>query len=227
MRDLPTAIQDALATRVTEKRDFIWLTAKNRDTGADEEIGFWNGLVPVTTDFIDGFTGVATARAFEAAGALVEVSTIPMTSDLTIREVRVQLSHVSADVAQAVREFDARRAPITIGRGFFDPATKAIYESVEPWFVGFIDDIDIPRLAEGQEGSITVTCRGHTDELTKSSPEVRSQESQLRRASVWGGVEDQFYKDAAAVAEWELFWGQERGKVGTVPGGGGDTAGRH
>lgn len=221
MRSFPTAITDALASgvRTFEMRDFIWVSAKNRSTGDPEAMGFWNGSVDVTAGFVDGFTGEEESRAFIAAGALLGVGPVPMTSDLTVRNLTIRLSPISAAVEQLIRGFNARGAPLTYGRGVFDPRTKALLGPVQPWFVGFIDDVDLPTVSEGQTGAATVTVVSHTRELTITSPDVRSHESQLARS---GGT-DHFYADTAVVGEWEHYWGQAAGKL--PGGGGGSTAG--
>lgn len=217
MRDLPQEVLDALAARVLEERKFIWLTVRDRTTGDPIEYGWWNDVVPVTADFIDGFTGATESRLFRAAGGLVDVGPVQHSSDLSVRTLRISLSHIDAAVANAVRGYDARLAPLTYGRGIFNPHTKALVAPVQPWFVGHIDEMDIPRLREGEFGAIAVTVVSVTRELTRTSGDVRSHESQLARS---GGT-DHFYKDVASVGEWELFWGQKQGKLG----GGGSRGG--
>lgn len=220
MRDFDAATQAALAAGRYVERKFLWIVAKNRTTGADEEAGFWNGGVPVTADMIDGFSGATVERTFVGAGSLLDIGPVPLTASIEVRRLTIKLSHIDAAVENAIRGYDARGAKITYGRGIFDPDTNNLVTEIMPWFAGYIDDIDWPTGPVGEDNALTITAVSHTRELTLTNPDVRSHESQLARS---GGT-DFFYHDTAVVGEWELPMGKERikpaGPNSAGPGGG-------
>ncbi len=209
MRDLDSAEVTALAGRTVVARDLLWVTAKNRSTGADQSLGFWNDAMTVTASVKDGRTGSTVNRDFTGVGAALQVGKIPLTSDITIRNVDIELPHLDSIVEQLVRTYDVRGAPMQLYRGYFDSATRVMVAAAKPRFVGYVDGAPIVTPKEGEEGSITLHCVSTTRELTRTNAEVRSHESQLLRAAA-----DAFYKDVGVVGDWDIAWGVARGKVG-------------
>jgi hypothetical protein len=55
---------------------------------------------------------------------------------------------------------------------------------------------------------VFLTCVSHTQEMTRSNPDTRSDASQRLRSGT-----DNFYADCASVGEWEIFWGKKGGKM--------------
>ncbi len=78
-----------------------------------------------------------------------------------------------------------------------------------PRFIGFVDGVDIVTPAEGEEGSITLSCVSHTQEMTRSNPDTRSDASQRLRSAT-----DDFFADTTVAGEWEIFWGMEQDTIG-------------
>src|SRR5690606_38720310 len=60
----------ALAARRLLPRDFLTITARERDTGEPVTVGFWSDLANVTALVIDPETGDPDLRAFYGAGSL-------------------------------------------------------------------------------------------------------------------------------------------------------------
>lgn len=210
MRDLDSAEIDAIAsgTDGVAARDLIFVVAKDRDTGDPEEIGFWTGAGDATIDVKDGVTGETESRVFYGSGQLLGIGSIPLTSDIAIRSVDIDLSQIADEVQDLVREYDVRGAPIQIYRGYLDLDTHEFVAPPKARFVGYVDGAPIETPAEGGSGACTLRCVSTTRELTRTNPEVRSHESQLARAAG-----DAFYRDTAVVGDWDMFWGSKGGPL--------------
>jgi len=213
MRNLDSAELTAIAARTVVARDLLWVTSKNRETGADHSLGFWNDVMTVTVSVIDGRTGSTVSRDFRGVGAALQVGKIPLTSDITIRNVDIDIPYLDSVSAELVRTYDVRSAAMQLYRGYFDPATRVMLAAAKARFVGYVDGAPIVTPKEGGEGSITLHCVSTTRELTRTNAEVRSHESQLVRAAG-----DFFYKDVGVVGDWDIARGVARGKVGGTTG---------
>lgn len=205
MRDLDSAEISAIQARTVVARNLLWLSPKNRNTDAIVPMGFWDDLMTVTVSVKDGRTGSTVDRDFYGLGASLSIGSIPLTSDITIRNVDITLPHLDTTVELLVRGYDVRGAPMQLYRGYFNPSTRAMVASAKPRFVGYVDGSPIVTPKEGGEGSITLKCVSTTRELTRTSSEVRSHESQLARAPG-----DDFYKDVGLVGDWDIAWGVNR-----------------
>ncbi len=205
---LSPAARAALSAGTIVARDFLWIVARNRTTGAAEPVGFWSDAGNVTADVIDPDTGLAVNRAFYGAGGLISISDIPLVSNLTAQNVTIEMSQLVDLVNQSVRQYDCKQARVEIHRGLFSPDTRLLIEPAHCRFVGFVDVIDIDTPKEGEEGSVMLTCASFTQELQRSNPDMRSHESQILRSPT-----DNFLQDAATVGDWEHFWGRKTGKV--------------
>lgn len=203
MRFLDAAEIAAIQARTIVARDFLWVTAKDRTTGALTSSGYWNDHGTVTADVVDGRTGVTESRSFYGVGMALSIGSIPLTADVTVRSVDITLPHIDTVVQGLVRTTDVRNAPMQLYRGYFDPVTRALVAAAKPRFVGYVDTAPIFTPKENDEGSLTFTCVSTTRELTRTSNEVRSDESQQKRSAG-----DGFYKDTSVVGDWQLFWGQ-------------------
>lgn len=203
MRALVASETAALAARNVMARSLIWITAKDRITLVAQSIGFWDDLGTANMQVTDALTGLAVSRNFVGAGALLGVDDIPMTADMAIKEITVVLSQIDANVAQTVRGYDARLAPIQIYRGLFNPTTHVLVAPARCRFVGIVDAIDIADPADKQEGSITLKCVSQLRELTRSNPSMASDEDQKRRSAT-----DRFLRFSNGVGDWDVAWGQ-------------------
>lgn len=200
-RTFPQSVRDALKAGTLVVRDFIWIEAKD-GAGNPVEWAAWSDVGSITADVIDPVTGATVNRTFKGAGELIEVSPIPLTSGLTVQAVEVLVSQISPEAETLIRGHNIRRAPIQIHRGFMDPMTQLMIAPAEPRFFGFIDEAPVETPSEGEEGGVTFTCTGHTQELTRRNHAKRSDADQRRRSA-----SDSFFKHAAAVGTWEIKWG--------------------
>lgn len=210
-RSISVANQAALQARALVARDFLWIVARNRSTGLPQSVGFWSDVGNVSASVIDPDNGNAEARAFYGSGGLIQISDIPLVANITVQTVTIVMSQIDELVAQAVRLYDCKQARVEIFRGLFDPSTRQMVAAAECRFVGFVDTIEIKTPAENEEGAVTLICTSSTQEMTRSNPDTRSHESQIKRSAT-----DNFFQDASVVGEWEHFWGRASGKVATA-----------
>ena len=202
--------QAALEARQLVARDFLWIIARARGTGLPVTDGMWSDVGNVTASIVHPDTGAVVSRNWYGSGTLVQISDIPLVSNLSVQTVTLQLSQVHERVEQLVRDYDCKQARVEIYRGLFNPSTRAMVAPAECRFVGFVDTIQITTPSENEEGSVTLSCVSHTQEMTRSNPDTRSNGSQILRHAT-----DNFYQDTSTAGEWEVFWGSEKGKVRT------------
>lgn len=202
MKTLSTQVADALAAGTLVPRDFLWITARDRATGAPVSHGMWSDRGTVSAPVIEPVSGVTVTRSWEGAGGLIEVRNVTLSLSLTVNTVEIVLSQIDAQAEQIVRGLDPRRAPVELYRGFLDPLTQQLVAPAVARFRGFVDGAPITTPAEGGEGSITLTCAAYTQELTRASASKRSDADQRRR-----DASDAFFKDVTTVGDWEIFWG--------------------
>lgn len=220
MRSLTDENFDALSGRRLVARDFLWIVARDLVTGDPVSDGLWSDVGSTTVDVIDPDTGAVQSRSFTGAASLVQISAIPLVSNISVQNVTIVLSQVSDHVVDLVHGYDCKQAKVQIFRGLFDPDTRALVSPAVPRFVGFVDQIKINTPREGDDGSVELTCTSHTQEMTRSNPDTRSHESQILRASG-----DTFYQDVSVVGDWEHFWGKKSEKISTARGGATQTGG--
>lgn len=194
-----------------KERNLVTVFARELDGSGEVQFAFWNDLDTVSLPVIDGRTGATVSRNFVGDGALLGMDRIPLTSDLTIRTVRVQFSQIHATVQDMVRGHDIRSARIEIHRLLFNPQTGAVIAPGIPHFVGKVNKAPISTPRIGDEGSIDIESVSTTRELTRTNPAKKSDETQKRR----GGDRSRRYIGNANVKIW---WGTE--KANAVSGGG-------
>jgi len=210
MRSLSAGVLAALAQRRLVARDFLWLIARNRSTGAPVPDGYWSDVGTITVSVIDPETGSSSSRQFFGAGALISISDISLVSNISVHNVTITMSQVADRVNDIVRTYDCKQATVQIFRGLFDPDTRLIVAPAPCRFVGFVDTIDITTPSEGEAGSVVFTCASHTQEMTRGNSDTRSDASQKLRSAT-----DNFFEDAAIVGEWEMRWGAKYGPLQT------------
>lgn len=193
-------------------RDFLWLVVRRRDNGAPVTEGLWSDVGNVSAQVMDPDTGFAVTRNWYGSGTLVAIDDIPMVSNLSVQNVQIQLNQIDDRINDLVRLYDAKQGRVEIYRGLFDPEDRVLVAPAECRFVGFIDQIDIKTPTENEDGSVVLTCASHTQEMTRSNPDTRSDDSQRVR-----GANDDFFVDTSTAGEWEIFWGSEKGKVPSQP----------
>lgn len=209
MKDISVENQSALAARRLRARDFLWLVARDRDTGDPVPVGFWSGLSNVTAPVLDPDTGTEAVRAWYGVGALIEISDIPSVLGVTVNDITVRMDQLDAEVSEAIRLYDCKQAGVQIFRGLFDPDSGLLVAPALCRFVGFVDEVQIHTPSEGGDGYAELTCVSHTQELLRANPATRSHEDQKRRNAT-----DTFFVDAAVVGTWgPKQWGPKQETV--------------
>lgn len=207
-RSLSSANQSALEQRRLVARDFLWVIARDRDTGNPQTVGFWSGASDVAADVINPDTGNAVSRNFYGSGTLISIDDIPLVSNTAVQNVTIRMSQIDDLVQQAFRLYDIRQARVEIYRGLFNPATRQMVAPAFCRFVGFVDLAEVTTPAENEEGGLTLTCASHTQELQRWNTDTRSNQSQDDREDG-----DRFYRHTVTTGEWEVYWGRKNGKV--------------
>ena len=218
MRSLSGANLVALAQRILMPRDFVWFVVRDRSTGDPVTDGYWSDVGDISAAIIDPDTGSPVTRIWHGAGSLIQISNIPLVSNITVQNITVTLSQVADRVNDLVRLYDAKQGRVEIYRGLFDPANRLLVAPAEPRFIGTINEAPIKTPKENERGDVQLSCTSNTAELTRSNTDTRSDASQRRRDPV-----DAFFKDTAVVGTWQHFWGREGGPVQHRGGGVGFT----
>lgn len=212
MRNISPANYAALQARALVARDFLWLIVRDRATNAPVTEGLWSDVGNVSASIIHPDTGLEVTRDWYGSGTLVQISDIPLIANLSVQSVAIRLSQIDDRIERLVREYDAKQGRVEIYRGLFDPDSRQMVAPAECRFVGFVDTIEIQTPTENEEGGVTLSCVSHTQEMTRSNPDTRSDATQRQRSA-----SDGFYADAGTAAEWEIFWGSVKGQVPTQP----------
>lgn len=217
MRNLTEETYAALQARALVARDFIWFVVKDRETGDPVTDGYWSDVGDVSAQVIDPNSGGVVARTFHGAGALIQISDIPLVSNITVQTVQVRLSQVSDRINDLIRGYECKQGQVQIWRGLFDPDSRLLVAPATPRFVGFVDNIEVNTPAENDDGGVMLTCVSHTQEMIRYNPDTRSDASQRLR-----GASDDFYQDTTVVGAWQHFWGRASGTLpsSTLPSGG-------
>lgn len=175
----------------------VWLEARNRDTGAIQPGGFWDG-----GDHQE-FTIGGQTRPYIGAGPLLDVQPIRQAVGLGIRMQSVTLT-LLPEVENAIRVYDPGLASVEIHRALFHPGSMLLVAEPELAFAGTVDTTPIDEGAIGQPSTITLEIAGVERALTRTLPLFKSDAAMRARAS-----SDTFRQYAAEVGRWTVPWGEE------------------
>lgn len=201
----------ALQQRRLKPRDFIWFVVRDRSTGNPVTDGYWSDIGFIDAQVIDPDSGSTVTRTFGGARGLISISDIPRVSNLTVQKVTIKLAQAADRVNDLVRTYDCKQGAVQIFRGLFDIDTNVMWAPAFPRFVGTIDNAPVTTPPAGESGDVTLTCTGHTVELTRSNPDTRDGASQRLRNPI-----DSFYDDTPTVSEWQQYWGKQSGPIDVV-----------
>jgi hypothetical protein len=211
MRNISSGNFTLLQQRILMPRDFLWIKARALDTGAPFNYGFWSDVGDVQAQVLNPDTGLPNTRNFEGSGSLIQISDIPLVANISVQNVAISMSQLDPGVENIIRGYDMKQAGIEIYRGLFNPESRQLVEPAFCRWIGFVDIVNIKTPKENDAGSIELTCASHTQEMLRSNPDTRSNESQKKRHPT-----DNFYQDTTVVGEWEHFWGTRKGKVDAI-----------
>ncbi len=164
-------------------RDFVWIRARNRETGEFENIGLWNGKVPVTVQVVRPGDGVVITRTYQGVGNLMQVPPIPMGIKLEVRTVSVAFSNLTPEILNAVLAYNVKDQSIQIHRGLLDPATMNLVDPAICRLDGVINKAPYRRAKSGAEGKIVLACQSHARTLDRGNPAKLSDEFFKRRGA--------------------------------------------
>ena len=187
------------------ERKFVYFIGKNRDTGAQEEVGFSNLPYTVTVNVVSGQTGLVVERVYVGAGGLLDVDEINYVTDLTIQTLRIRLTQTNAEVNNAIRGYDTRNAWTEFHKGLFDLNTRNLIDTPYPLFTGFLNKSPIKRPKVGSSGGVEVSAVSRIRELTITNPAMKSDEYQQFRSPG-----DRFRKYSSVAGLWSINWGEEK-----------------
>ncbi len=179
-------------------RALVWMSAKNRSTGAVEVMGFWNG------DDHQQFTIGGVTRLYYGAGSLLQVPPMIYQSGLVVRTHMIEIGQLTPEGAQAIRGYDARLAPIEVHRALFDPLTMVLAAEPHRVFLGQVDQVSITTPEIGGQARCSIAMTTSARSLTKTITQMKSDETQRRRSN------DRFRRHIAVSGTVEVVWGEKR-----------------
>ncbi|MDS9467355.1 hypothetical protein RGQ15_07175 [Paracoccus sp. MBLB3053] len=177
---------------------FARFVAKNRDTGANEFLGFWSGDETITLD-VENPTGGVQTRTY-VGGCNLSVTGLKYVADLTDVPVTASLSQIADAAQQLVRGYDVRLAYVEIHATTWTGGALTSIPQLE--WVGIVDDAPVTTPAAGSEGSIELTVRSEImTMLTATNPAKSSNAHQNRRAAG-----DRFSRFSGVIASRRVQW---------------------
>lgn len=195
--DANTAGYFAAATGIVSHILF-WMIVKNRTTGASEPLGLWTG------DDHQSFVVDGETRTYLGAGALMGLPSLIYEAGLDVRNYRFSLASLAPEVAEALRYYEPRLAPVQVHRALFDPMTGALVSNPYRLLVGVVDDVSIVTPEMGGQGAASVSVASSARSLTRALPICKSDEQQKLR----GG--DRFRRWVDVSGSVDVFWGSKR-----------------
>lgn len=176
----------------------VWVTAKDRSTGAAVSVGLWTG----DDDLV--FTIGGASRTYYGRGAVVEVPAIAYQADLAVNTIDIEFAPLSAEVATLIRGYDSRLAPVEIHRAVFDPLSGNLLEEPHRIYLGRVDRLSITTPKQNGEAKLTLTVASNSRSLTREIPARRSDETQKLRSG------DRMNRYATVTGVVETVWGEQR-----------------
>lgn len=194
MRNYDGATTAYLSGPGMHARVLVWIEARDPADNSLAAIGFWNG------DDHQEFTIGGETRLYYGAGGLMQVPAITYGDGLAVRSHSFGLAITSDEVAQALRGYDVRFAPVEVHRAFFDLDTGNLIAPPHRVLNGSVDEVSIPTPEIGGQAMATISVVSSALDLTRTQPVFRSDADQSRRSG------DRFLKYAAAKAK--TSWGE-------------------
>lgn len=196
---IPNDMLEELRSGAVAPRWLVWISGRNRDTGAVETAGFCNDADEINV-VIDG-----SPRQYYGSGAMLGIGELQYEAGTDIQYQRVEFSMVATEVEAAVLQYDPRLAPVEIHLALFDTETGELVNTARA-FSGWVEDAPI-REKPTDHGAIP------TVEFNLAS----SARAGTRTISAKKGPYSQRLRDpddrgrdyADMAAEVKVRWGQE------------------
>jgi hypothetical protein len=184
-------------------RDFLVIQGKD-GSGDPATFAFWTGEDDVSANVVSAQDGGTDSRDFVGGGSMPPdgVPTIVDTIGIEVRTLDLELSQLHPSVLDMVNGNNIRHAVAELFRGLFNPATMALVSTPFARWLGRVDTAPRTNAAVGASGSQKLSLASDAVDLTRTSPELKSDESQKLRSS------DRFFQYADTAGEYERRWGQ-------------------
>jgi len=200
MRILDTASAEYLSAHTgVASRHMVHVIGRNRQTGAQEALGLWQGDDHLTIA-INGAN-----RTYYGAGGLIGVEPIRAGIGLEVRMLQATLSPLTPEVALLLRGYDTRLAPAEVHRGLLSLETGQLIAEPIRVFRGWVDELKIRTGEVGGSGEATVTLASAARGLTRALTLTRS-DTEMRRRNAG----DRFRDYADIAGEVGVWWGEKR-----------------
>lgn len=153
------------------KHLLIWLTARNRTTGAPESVGIWSGRD--AAEFV--FGGVA--RVYQGAGQITGLDNIRSSDGLTVEQPKLRVPDRDGALSDALRFYDPKNGQVEIHRLTINPVTGLAVAPPSDLFKGQVSELDYAR---SEVKTIIITLAAKSRFLTQGLALFRSDEAQQR-----------------------------------------------
>ncbi len=193
-------------------RTLMWVVAKNRATGAPETMGLWNGEDAQVFE-IDG-----EARTYHGP-ALPDIAPIKGGVGLQVRQLRVDAAHLTPEVQQMIRNYEARLAYVEIHQASFSTETNTLLAPPRRRFKGWIDTAPVFTAEVGGTGRASIVLASAARALTRTLALFKSDADQRAR-----NPDDRFAEYGPSTGLKTVWWGEEevRRGAGSARRGGGN-----
>lgn len=180
-------------------RMLLWISAKDRGTGAAQTVGLWDGDDHTT------FTIAGGSRTYYGAGTVLQLPVITFATGFGVQAHTVELSPLAPEVINAIRLYEPRFAPVEIHRALFYAADMSLVAEPHRVFKGWVDaaPITTPEI-EGQ-AKVTLTLMSAARALTRSVAQMKSDATQQLRSA------DRFRRWNTLSGAVDVAWGEIRG----------------
>lgn len=176
----------------------VWISARNRSTGATETLGLWTG------DEDRSFVIGGASRSYLGAGGILGLEPLMMQTGLVVQMQELRLSFVTPEVQSLILTYDAAFAPVQIHRAFFDTTTGALVAEPRRVWSGYVDRAPLPTPEIGGEAALAVQMTSAARALTRPLTLTKSDAVQKAR----GGDGFRRYQDVSGKVT--VVWGEKR-----------------
>lgn len=207
VRPLDAATQGAVRNRsAIVPRDFVLFTLTSGETITT--YGFTNVGEDVAANVVIDASGTVENHTFYGDSAPIQaMDAIPLKIGLEVDTVQVRLNPIHPIVQLLARDDEAalRVARVQIFRGYLDPDSMLLVANPRSRFLGQVNTAPERVAAVGGQSVRTINVRSHTQEMTRTSPAKKSDETYKLRSG------DRFGQYAGTAGNWELWWGENKG----------------
>jgi hypothetical protein len=197
---------EALASGAIVVRDFLTVLGKTSG-GSAATFAYWTGEDNVAVNVVPAGAETPVSRNFVGGGTLLDVPQIVDAIGLEARSITLGLDHISTAAGSPmdmVYGNNVRVARVEMHRGLFDPETWNLVSAPHLVFAGRVDGASVDDAAAGGEGGLSLDVVSSAIDLTRTNPEMESDEQQRRRDG------DRFRRHGDTAGLVETWWGQTK-----------------